>query len=83
VSSAPDLTSRILRHERAIVAIGIALLVALSWWFLIAGAGLDKMSGMSAGVMPPPFAALALMWWLMMYVGSISRLRIRSSSGRR
>jgi predicted metal-binding membrane protein len=47
-----------LRHERLIVASGIALLVALSWWFVTSGAG---MAGME-----PPFAALVLMWWLMM-----------------
>ena len=67
VSSAPDLTGRILRHERAIVAAGIALLVALSWWFLATGAGMGGMNGMSMGAAPPPFAALALMWWLMMF----------------
>lgn len=64
VSSAPDLTSRILRHERFVVAAGIALLVACSWWFIISGAGMDDGIGMTA--MPPPLAALVLMWWLMM-----------------
>ena len=34
VSSTPDLTSRVLRHERLIVAGGIALLVGLCWWFV-------------------------------------------------
>jgi predicted metal-binding membrane protein len=58
VSSAADLTSRMLRHERLIVAGGIALLVALSWWFVASGAGMAAME--------PPFAALVLMWWLMM-----------------
>jgi predicted metal-binding membrane protein len=63
-SSAPraDLTSRLLRHERLIVGVSIALLIALSWAFLMRGAGLpDAMAGMS-----PPLPALALMWWLMM-----------------
>lgn len=65
MSSAPDLTSRILRHERAILIAGIALLVALCWWFLARGAGLPRAMDM-AGMQPPPFAALVLMWWLMM-----------------
>jgi predicted metal-binding membrane protein len=61
VSSAPDPTGRILRHERLILAGGIALLVALGWWFLLSGAGMT-MAGMHA----PPFAAVLFMWWLMM-----------------
>ena len=61
--SAPDLTSRILRHERLIVAGGIALLAALCWWFVLSGAGMD---GGMAGMRAPPFAAVLLMWWLMM-----------------
>lgn len=60
----PDLTSRILRHERLAVAGGIALVVALCWWFLASGAGLQNHEAM--GPMPPPFGALVLMWWLMM-----------------
>ena len=58
VSSAADLTSRVLRYERLIVAGGIALLVGFSWSFLASGAAM--------GAMQPPFAALVLMWWLMM-----------------
>ena len=65
VSSAPDLTSRILRHERAIVTIGIGLLVALSWGFLASGAGMDDGMAMP-GMASPPLSALMLMWWLMM-----------------
>jgi predicted metal-binding membrane protein len=64
VSSAPDPTSRLLRHERLVVAGGIALLVSVSWWFLASGAGMAPMNGMPA--LSPPFAALVLMWWLMM-----------------
>ena len=60
----PDLTSRILRHERLVVAGGIALLVALSWWFLASGAGMDH--GMAMPGMQPPLTALIVMWWLMM-----------------
>src|SRR5579884_161288 len=62
VSSAPDLTSRLLRRERLIVAIGVALLALLSWWFVAAGAGMPD----SMGAETPPFGALVLMWWLMM-----------------
>lgn len=61
VSSAPDLTSRVVRHERAILACGIALLAALSWWVLASGAGIAR-----AMDVRPPFAALVLMWWIMM-----------------
>jgi predicted metal-binding membrane protein len=64
VSSAPDLTSRVLRHERLLVAAGIALLAALAWLFVLGGAGMPDATGMP--VMQPPFGALALMWWVMM-----------------
>jgi predicted metal-binding membrane protein len=64
VSSAPDLTSRVLRHERAVLLVGIALLVGLSWAFLFTGAGMPGSMDMEA--MPPPFAAVAVMWWVMM-----------------
>lgn len=61
----PELTSRILRHDRLIVATTIALLVAFSWWFLGSGAGMPHDSAMM-DMAPPPISALALMWWLMM-----------------
>ena len=65
-SSAPtDLTARILKHERLLVAAGIAALVALSWWFLASGAGMAGHTDMTA-MAPPPLSALVLMWWLMM-----------------
>ena len=65
MSSAPDLTSRLLRHERAIVGGGVALLAALAWWFIANGAGMDH--GGSMGAMhTPPLTAFILMWWLMM-----------------
>jgi len=67
-SSAADPTSRLLRHERLIVAGGVALLVALSWWFLATGAGMGG-GGMGEGMAmaPPPLGAVVLMWWLMMF----------------
>ena len=52
-----------MRHERRVVAGGVALLVLLSWWYLFDGAGMD--TGMAA-MAPPPFAALVVMWSLMM-----------------
>ena len=61
VSSTPDSSGGVLRHQRLILVGGIALLVTLAWWFLLSGAGM-AMPGMSA----PPFAALLVMWWLMM-----------------
>ena len=64
MSFAPDLTSRVLRHERLIIAAGIAVLVLLSAAFLLSGAGLDP--GGMAAMAPPPLAALILMWWVMM-----------------
>jgi predicted metal-binding membrane protein len=57
-SSAADLTSRMLRHERVLIACTVALLTALGWAFLLRGA--------SMGPMKPPLAALIAMWWLMM-----------------
>jgi predicted metal-binding membrane protein len=62
-SSAPDLTTRLLRRERLIVAGGLALLVLLCWWFVIGGAGMPQDM---AAMQTPPFGALVLMWWLMM-----------------
>ena len=62
-SSARDLTSRLLRRERLIVAAGVALLVLLSWWFVASGAG---MKGPMGAMRSPPLGALVLMWWLMM-----------------
>jgi predicted metal-binding membrane protein len=63
-SSAPDLTSLVLRHERLIVAAGVALLVLLAWLYVLGGAGMPEQMGMPMA--PPPFSALVLMWWVMM-----------------
>ena len=64
MSSAPDLTSRLLGHQRLIVAAGLALLAALAWWFVLDGAGVAEPMRMAEA--PPPFPALVLMWWVMM-----------------
>lgn len=58
MSFAAELKRQLPRHERLFVAGSIALLVGLSWWFLVSGAGMAPMR--------PPLTALVLMWWLMM-----------------
>ena len=65
MSSAPalDLTSRLLRRERRVVATGLALLALLCWWYLLGGTA--NGAGMAA-MHAPPLGALVLMWWLMM-----------------
>lgn len=62
MSSAANPITRILRRERLVVAGSIALIVALTWWFLATGAGMPA----SMPNMQPPISALILMWWLMM-----------------
>ena len=60
----PDLTSRILRHERALIAVALAGLAALGWWYL---ATRSKMVGSPDMAMAaPPLGGLVVMWWLMM-----------------
>ena len=56
--SAADLTRRLLRSERALVACSILLLALLCWAYLL--------RGMPTRMMQPPLCALILMWWLMM-----------------
>ena len=63
MSSAPDLTTRILRHQRLVVVGGVVLLALLSWLFLIGGAGMGHEAMMPG---PPPLSALVIMWWVMM-----------------
>ena len=58
-SSAADLTSRILRHERLLVAGSVVMLTALAWTYLVR-------SSMPMGMTQPPLTALIAMWWLMM-----------------
>ena len=59
-----------LRHDRLIVAIGIATVVAFSWGYLLAGAGIDmSMADMPMDPEPwSPAQALLMfaMWWVMM-----------------
>jgi predicted metal-binding membrane protein len=65
VSSAPppDLTSRIVRRERAIVSASVAALACIGWWFIATGAEMPRQMGMAV---QPRLTALVLMWWLMM-----------------
>ena len=57
-SSAADLTSRVLRHERLLIAATVLLLTVVAWAYLV--------GGMVMSVMEPPLTALIAMWWLMM-----------------
>lgn len=66
MSSAADLTSKILRYERAILAVSLAVLVGLAWWFIAAGAGISGHMAMAGMSLQPPLSALIIMWWLMM-----------------
>ena len=59
-----------LRHDRLIVAIGLATVVAFSWGYLLAGAGID-MSMADMPMDPEPWSAdqallMFAMWWVMM-----------------
>jgi predicted metal-binding membrane protein len=61
---------KVLRHDRLIVAIGLAAAVALAWAYLATGAGIDmSMAGMKMEPMPWSAFDVALMfamWWVMM-----------------
>ena len=65
MSSAPDLTSRLLRYERALIATAIGIAALLAWFYLAAGAGIGPHHQM-AGMAPTPLPALVAMWWVMM-----------------
>jgi predicted metal-binding membrane protein len=61
----------LLRRDRLVVAAGLAVVVALAWVYLAAGAGMDTDMADMAMVMPMPwslfYAALVfVMWWVMM-----------------
>jgi predicted metal-binding membrane protein len=61
---------KVLRHDRLIVAVGLAGAVVLAWVYLAAGAGIDmSMAGMP--MEPTPWsvfdaALMFTMWWVMM-----------------
>ncbi|SDK07243.1 MULTISPECIES: DUF2182 domain-containing protein [Bradyrhizobium] len=61
----------LLRRDRLVVAAGLAVVVALAWVYLAAGAGMDTDMADMAMDMPMPwspfYAALVfVMWWVMM-----------------
>lgn len=61
----------LLRRDRLVVALGLAVAVALAWVFLAVGAGMDTGMADMAMDMPMPwspfYAALVfVMWWVMM-----------------
>jgi predicted metal-binding membrane protein len=65
------LLERGLRHDRALVAAGLLLVVLLSWLYLFTGAGtMQDMDGMlmpmSAGPWTPAYALLMLLMWSVM-----------------
>lgn len=63
MSSAPDLTTRILRQERVLVAVSIVALAALCWWYVAITAEHPAAMG---PMREPLVGALIIMWWLMM-----------------
>lgn len=63
-SAQSDLISRVLRHERLIVAGGVGLLALLSWLFVFGGAGMN--GAMMGAIRSPSLGALLIMWWVMM-----------------
>ena len=63
-SFAPDLTTRVLRHERALIAVIVAALAAGGWWYVVTRAAVNGSATMTMAA--PPVGALVLMWSLMM-----------------
>jgi predicted metal-binding membrane protein len=72
ISSLPpssDVTERLVRGDRLIVATGLLLVTSLAWWYMLVGAGMD-MGNMDMR-MPMPWSAdyaalVFFMWWIMM-----------------
>jgi predicted metal-binding membrane protein len=60
----PELTSRILRHERALIGVALAGLAALGWWYVATRAAIDGAPAMPMAA--TPLGGLVVMWWLMM-----------------
>ncbi len=66
-----DAVAAIVRRDRLVVGVGLAVLVTLAWLYLLAGAGMPAMgSGMPMSPPTPWTPAYALvvlaMWWIMM-----------------
>ena len=65
MSSGPDITSGVLRHERSLIIISLVAFTGLSWLYLTRWApGAASMP--MASMYEPSLGALVLMWWLMM-----------------
>lgn len=65
MSSAPDLISRILRHDRALIVVSVVALALFSWWYIAGGVALAGRPVMGA-MREPGLGPLIVMWWLMM-----------------
>ena len=57
------LGERIAARSRAVTIAGLAVLTVLAWAYLLSGAGMPGMAGMTDS---PGFAIVAIMWWVMM-----------------
>ena len=66
MSFAPDLTSRVIRHERLLVSATIVLLAALCWWYVAAYATAEGSSSGMGSMREAPLGTLVVMWCLMM-----------------
>jgi predicted metal-binding membrane protein len=62
----------LLRRDRLVVAVGLAVVVALAWVYLATGAGMDTDMADMAMVMPMPwspfYAALVFVMWFVMMI---------------
>lgn len=59
-----DRLESLLRHDRRIMVAGLAIVIALSWGFLFAGAGMEDEP--PARWTPTLVALMFAMWWIMM-----------------
>lgn len=60
---ASTVAERIALRSRAVTLAGLAVLALIAWAYLLSGAGMPGMPGMEA---PPGFAAIVMMWFVMM-----------------
>lgn len=59
----PTGAERLVARNQIVTLAGLAVLVLLSWIYLVAGAGMEPMAGMA---MAPDFPLIVAMWWAMM-----------------
>ena len=76
----PTAVEAIIKRERLVIGAGIALLTALSWWWVLVGSGTGmSVFAMTTWVFPPPAGTgmtqewsaayavvMVFMWWIMM-----------------